>query len=72
MLEINKIYNMDCLDGMKYIEDESIDIVITDHLMELEKMRGDEMKYYEVENRNFLKVELNPDYCEIVRSRLEA
>jgi site-specific DNA-methyltransferase (adenine-specific) len=30
LLEINKIYNMDCLEGMKYIEDKSIDLVITD------------------------------------------
>jgi len=29
-LEVNKIYNMDCLEGMKYIEDKSIDLVITD------------------------------------------
>jgi len=30
MLELNKIYNMDCLDGMKQIEDNSIDLVLTD------------------------------------------
>ena len=30
MLEINKIYNMDCMEGMKHIEDKSIDLVITD------------------------------------------
>jgi len=30
LLEINKIYNMDCLEGMKYMDNESIDIVITD------------------------------------------
>ena len=30
MLEVNKIYNMDCLEGMKYMGNESIDIVITD------------------------------------------
>lgn len=30
MIEVNKIYNMDCLDGMKSIEDESINLVITD------------------------------------------
>lgn len=29
MLELNKIYNMDCLEGMKLIEDNSIDMVIT-------------------------------------------
>ena len=30
MLEINKIYNMDCLEGLKKLEDNSIDCVITD------------------------------------------
>lgn len=30
MLEINKIYNMDCLEGLKDINDESIDCVWTD------------------------------------------
>ena len=30
MLELNKIYNMDCLEGMKLIPDNSIDLVVTD------------------------------------------
>lgn len=30
MLEINKIYNMDCIDGMKKIKSESIDLITTD------------------------------------------
>ena len=30
MLEINKIYNMDCLEGMKSIPDNSIDLIVTD------------------------------------------
>lgn len=30
MLELNKIYNMDCLDGMKQIDDNSIDCIIAD------------------------------------------
>lgn len=29
-LELNKIYNMDCLEGMKQIPDNSIDLVVTD------------------------------------------
>ena len=28
-MELNKIYNMDCLDGLKFLEDESIDLTIT-------------------------------------------
>ena len=30
MLELNKIYNMDCLDGMKQIDDNSIDMILCD------------------------------------------
>lgn len=29
-IELDNIYNMDCLEGMKYIDDNSIDLVITD------------------------------------------
>lgn len=29
MLELNKIYNMDCLEGMKQIDDQSIDLIVT-------------------------------------------
>lgn len=30
MLEINKIYNEDCLEGMKKIDDKSVDFIFTD------------------------------------------
>ena len=30
LIEIDKIYNMDCLEGMKQIEDNSIDLIVTD------------------------------------------
>ena len=29
-MEINKIYNGDCIDGMKHMPDESIDLIVTD------------------------------------------
>ncbi len=29
MLDLNKIYNMDCLEGMKKIEDDSVDVIFT-------------------------------------------
>ena len=29
-LEINKVYHMDCLDGMKLIKDKSIDMILCD------------------------------------------
>lgn len=30
ILEINKLYNIDCLEGMKYIDDQSIDMILCD------------------------------------------
>ena len=30
MLEINKLYNEDCLEGMKWIDNKSIDCIICD------------------------------------------
>ena len=41
ILEINKIYNMDCLEGMKGIEDGSVDIIVTDppYLMDYKSNR---------------------------------
>jgi DNA modification methylase len=35
MLEINKIYNMDCREGLKLLEDNSIDSIVTDPPYEL-------------------------------------
>ena len=29
VLELNKIYNMDCIDGMKLLDDNSIDLIVT-------------------------------------------
>lgn len=29
MLELNKIYNIDCLEGLKLLDDNSIDLIIT-------------------------------------------
>lgn len=34
MIEIDKIYNEDCLEGMKKIDDKSIDCIIATCLME--------------------------------------
>lgn len=35
MIELNNIYNMDCLEGMKRIFDGSVDAVICDHWRKL-------------------------------------
>ena len=40
MLELNQIYNMDCLEGLKQLDDESIDLFITDPPYKLNKTTG--------------------------------
>lgn len=32
-MELNKIYNMDCLDGMRQLPDNCVDLVVTDSSM---------------------------------------
>ena len=40
MLELNRIYNMDCLEGLKLIPDKSIDLVVTDPPYRFENKGG--------------------------------
>ena len=41
MLKINEIYNMDCMDGLKLLDDNSIDLVVMDppYLLSITKIR---------------------------------
>jgi site-specific DNA-methyltransferase (adenine-specific) len=40
LLELNRIYNMDCLEGLKLIPDKSIDLVVTDPPYKIETSGG--------------------------------
>lgn len=40
MLEINKIYNMDCLEGIEQLQDKSIDLIVTDPPYKYENKGG--------------------------------
>ena len=46
MLEINKIYNEDCLEGMKRIPDKSIDLIVTDPPYNIGKAKWDKIDNY--------------------------
>ena len=41
MLEYNRIYNMDCMEGIKLLDDNSIDLVVIDppYKLDLNKVR---------------------------------
>lgn len=55
MLELNKIYNMDCLDGMKQIPDGTIDLCVTDPPYLIETQGGG---LYAQQDKQYVK-ELN-------------
>ena len=42
MIKVNDVYNMDCMEGIKLLEDKSIDLVIIDppYKLELNKIRN--------------------------------
>lgn len=40
MIELNKIYNEDCLEGMKRIPDKSVDLIITDPPYQIDKTKS--------------------------------
>ena len=41
MLKINEVYNMDCMEGIKLLDDNSIDLVVMDppYLLNLNKVK---------------------------------
>lgn len=41
MIETNKVYNTECLEGMKLIQDETIDLVVTDPPYYIENLKAD-------------------------------
>lgn len=46
MLELDKIYNMDCIDGMKQLEENSIDLIIADPPYNIGKADWDKIDNY--------------------------
>ena len=45
MIELDNIYNMDCLEGMKMIPDKSIDLVVTDPPYSFKDTTGGGFRY---------------------------
>lgn len=55
MLEINKIYNMDCMEGLKLIDKNTIDLVVTDPPYDVD---------YNEKFKNLQKLQKEHDYSE--------
>ena len=65
---INKIICGDCLEVMKDIPDNSIDLVLTDPFLG----SGTTAVACKMLNRRFIGIEINPEYCEIARKRIKS
>lgn len=63
-LELNKIYNKDCLEGMKKTPDNSIDLIVT------ETGSGTTGVTCKNFNRAFIGYELSEEYFSMVQDRL--
>ena len=60
MIEINKIHNMDCVEGLKQLKDNSVDLIITDPPYSLNKegiKNDDSLWGYELDYFRVLKDE---------------
>ena len=56
MLELDKIYNMDCLEGMKQIPDNFIDLVLTDPPYNIKKDDWDKINNFELWLENWMQL----------------
>ena len=59
---VNKIYNKDCIVGMKAISDEKIDLVVTDPPFAIN---------FKAKKSNYNRISLQEFYPVIMRSRLK-
>lgn len=64
-IEKNKIYNMDCLEGMKFIPDKSIDMILYDLPYGTTAIACMNTK------RNYIGFELNKEYFDIAEKRIK-
>ena len=65
MFELNRIYNEDCLEGMRWIPDGSVDMVLCD------LPYGTTAVACINTGRNFIGFELDKNYWEIANKRIE-
>jgi DNA modification methylase len=66
-LQINKIYNMDCIKGMNLLEDDSIDFTLTDIPYDASNRQSNGLRNLDKENADVLTFELQPFLEEVYR-----
>ena len=67
MVELNTIYNEDCLEGMKRIPDGSVDLIVTDPPYLVNYKTG----YRKDKNHRFNRVILNDDNEQLITDYIE-
>lgn len=67
-VQLNTIYNEDCLETMRRMPDNFVDLVLTDPFMG----SGATARACQNLNRNFILMEKEPEYVEIIKKRLAA
>lgn len=66
MIELNKIYNEDCLEGMKRIEDKSIDLIITSPPYNIGNMHSNRSQVGTYQNNNMNEMQYQKWQIEII------
>lgn len=64
MLELNKLYNMDCMDGMKQFPDKFFDLAIVDPPYGIQITESGRLKKYNSKNKNWDNNPPNKPYFE--------
>lgn len=62
MLELNKLYNMDCMDGMKHFPDKYFDLAIVDPPYGISITNSGRLKRYNSNNKNWDDEPPNKEY----------
>jgi DNA modification methylase len=65
MIELNKIYNADCLEKMKEIDDKSVDMILADLPYGTTAVAAINT------GRNFIGIEMDKGYCDIANKRIQ-
>ena len=67
MLELNKIYNMDCMEGMKNMKNDSVDFTLTDIPYNAVNRTSNGLRNLDKENADIMLFELDDFLNEVLR-----
>lgn len=71
MLKLNKVHQMDCLKGLKLIEDNSIDLIITSPPYNKAGLHKIKKQIHYGKSRKWIGFELFDEYIDMTNKRLQ-